>query len=132
MRPLPLPLPLPLLLLLLQERRVLAEAAQAELGPDSLGPETNVATLVQRILKCGVLTRKMVEYRLVCQPDERGRGVVGGRVCCLARPRRSVLLAESALCHVWCTQAEATGLAGAAGSLALSCCDTMRCCCATT
>jgi hypothetical protein len=46
-----------------QERRNLAEAAQAELGADSLGPDTNVATLVQRILKCGVLTRKAVEYR---------------------------------------------------------------------
>lgn len=46
-----------------QERRALAESAQCELGPDSLGPDTNVATLVQRILKCGVLTRKTVEYR---------------------------------------------------------------------
>lgn len=49
----------------LQERRLLAETAQQELGPDSLGPDTNVATLVQRILKCGVLTRKTVEYRWV-------------------------------------------------------------------
>lgn len=48
-----------------QERRRLAELAQTELGLDSYTPETNVATLVQRILKSGVLAHKSVEYRCV-------------------------------------------------------------------
>ncbi|WIA35089.1 hypothetical protein OEZ86_003575 [Tetradesmus obliquus] len=62
-----------------RERRCLAEAAQAELGADSLGPDSNVATLVQRILKCGVLTRKAVEYRKRAKgmgPSDYNRGVI--------------------------------------------------------
>jgi len=39
--------------------------AQCELGGDGLTPDTNVATLVQRILKSGVLAHKGVEYRCV-------------------------------------------------------------------
>lgn len=58
---------------------MLAEAAQCELGPDSLGPDTNVATLVQRILKCGVLTRKTVEYRSVVR-GRRGQQHASGYV----------------------------------------------------
>jgi hypothetical protein len=49
-----------------QERRRLGEAAQAELGVDTLKPDANVATLVQRILKSGVLAHKSVEYRCGC------------------------------------------------------------------
>jgi hypothetical protein len=47
----------------MQERRRLAELTQTELGHDSFTPESNVATLVQRILKSGVLSHKTVEYR---------------------------------------------------------------------
>jgi hypothetical protein len=62
-----------------QERRRLVEAVRFALGADSLAPETNVATLVQRILKCGVLAGCGVEYRKRSKgmgPDNYNRGVI--------------------------------------------------------
>lgn len=41
----------------------MAEQTQTELGYDSFNADSNVATMVQRILKSGVLTHKSVEYR---------------------------------------------------------------------
>jgi hypothetical protein len=61
------------------DRKKLVDQVQLELNPETLGPETNVATLVQRILKCGVLTGIVVEYRKRAKgmgPDDYNKGII--------------------------------------------------------